>query len=125
MERLLLIGIGGGLGSIFRYLVSTGFYKLLGRDFPYGTLAVNAIGSLLVGFLFVFLLEYFDSVAEQLRTFMLIGFLGGFTTFSTFTLESFNLLEAGDPFRAFLNVIVSVVLCLFLTWIGILLGRQL
>lgn len=125
MERLFLIAFGGAIGCVLRYLVSTGVYRLFGRDFPYGTLAVNAIGSLLIGFLFVLLLEYIDSMADSFRSLLVIGFLGGFTTFSSFSLETINLIESGEMYRAFLNVFISVTVCLCLTWIGILLGRQL
>ena len=125
MERILLIGLGGGIGSIFRYLVSIGTYKLFDRSFPFGTLSVNAIGSFLIGFLFIVLLDRFNGYSDQFRSLLIIGFLGGFTTFSSFSMETINLIEGGDLYRALLNVFVSVVLCLSLTWFGILLGRQL
>lgn len=125
MDRLFLIGAGSAIGGMARYLVSTGTYKLLGRAFPYGTLTVNAVGSLLVGFLFIVLLERFDGLADQLRSLLIIGFLGGFTTFSSFSLETINLFESGEIYRAFLNIFISVALCLCLTLAGILLGRQL
>jgi CrcB protein len=125
IERLLLIGFGSGVGGIFRYLVSTGAYKIVGRTFPYGTLCVNAIGSFLAGFLFVIILERFNGIADQLRTLLIIGFLGGFTTFSAFSLETINLIESADFYRGFLNILISLVLCLSLTWVGMLLGRQL
>ena len=125
MDKLLLIGMGGALGSIFRYLFSTGIHRVFGRDFPYGTLAVNAFGSFLIGLLFVILLDRFQALAEQLRALLLIGFLGGFTTFSSFSFETISLLESGELGRSFLNIFLSVSLCLGLTWMGILLGRQL
>lgn len=125
MDRILLIGIGSAIGGIFRYLVSTGTYKLVGRTFPYGTLTVNALGSFLVGILFIILLERFNGVADQLRSLLIIGFLGGFTTFSSFSIETINLIENGELYRGLLNILISIVLCLSLTWMGILLGRQL
>lgn len=125
MKRLLLIAFGGAFGCVLRYLVSTSIYRVFGKDFPYGTLAVNALGSLLAGFLFILLLEYVDSVADSMRSLLIIGFLGGFTTFSSFSLETINLIENGEMSHACLNVVMSVVICLCLTWIGILLGRQL
>jgi CrcB protein len=125
MERLLLIALGGAVGSMFRYLISTATYKLIGRDFPYGTLSVNALGCFLIGLLFILLLDRFDDFSDQLRSLLIIGFLGGFTTFSSFSIETINLLENGELYRSLLNIIISIILCLGLTWLGILLGRQL
>ena len=125
VDKILLIGLGSAIGGICRYLVSTGVHKLLGRAFPYGTLAVNALGSLLVGVIFVMLLERFNGFADQFRALLIIGFLGGFTTFSSFSIETINLIEAGELYRGLLNIFISIILCLSLTWIGVLLGRQL
>ena len=124
MDKLLLIGLGGAFGSVCRYLVSSGVYKLFGSNFPYGTLCVNAVGSFLIGILFVLLLDNISGMADQLRALLIIGFLGGFTTFSSFSMETMNLLENGDLVRGIVNIILSVTLCLLLTWMGILLGRQ-
>lgn len=125
IPNLLFIGLGSGIGGMARYLVSTGTYKLFGRDFPYGTLCVNAIGSFLIGFLFIILLERFNALAEEMRSLLIIGFLGGFTTFSSFSIETMNLLESAEVGRAILNIVISVALCLMLTWMGMKLGRQL
>jgi CrcB protein len=124
MNKLFLIGFGSAVGGILRYLVSTGTYKILGRSFPYGTLVVNALGSFIIGFLFIILLERFNEFSDQLRALLIIGFLGGFTTFSSFSIETINLIEGGEIMRGLLNIIISIVLCLSLTWIGVLLGRQ-
>lgn len=125
MINTLLIFLGSGVGGIFRYGVSNGVYWFLGRQFPYGTLVVNASGSFLMGLLFAILLERFDGIAPQLRSLLLIGFLGGYTTFSSFSIETLNLFESGAWVSATLNIFISVTLCLMLTWLGILGGRQL
>ena len=87
MAKLAAIAIGGAAGSVLRYGVSQGIHTLVGRGFPWGTLVVNSLGSLLVGFLFVYLVER-SAVSEVLRAALFIGLLGGFTTFSTFSLET-------------------------------------
>ena len=116
MVQLLAIASGGALGAVLRFWVSSGIYSLLGREFPYGTLAVNFIGSLLIGFLSLFLVE--RVVSSEWRAALIIGFLGAFTTFSTFSLETLNLMYAGEQMKALLNIAVSVIFCLFATWLG-------
>ena len=125
MHKIILIGLGSGVGGILRYGLSTWVYSIIGRQFPYGTLAVNSIGCLMMGFLFILLLERFDGLGEPMRELLLIGFLGGFTTFSSFSIETMNLLENGESLLAMSNIFFSVFLCLLLTWMGILLGRAL
>ena len=121
----VLIFFGAGLGGVFRYWVSNGVYWLLGREFPYGTLVVNASGSFLMGLLFVVLLERFNGIAPQLRSLLLIGLLGGYTTFSSFSIETLSLFESGAWVGATVNILLSVILCIALTWLGVLGGRQL
>lgn len=121
----LFIFLGSGLGGVSRYWVSNGIYFLLGRQFPYGTLAVNASGSFLMGLLFVLLLERFDGIGPSLRSLLLIGFLGGYTTFAAFSIETVNLIESGAWLSATLNILLNVTVCLALTWIGVMGGRQL
>jgi CrcB protein len=122
--QLFAIAVGGAVGALLRFAMSNGVYKLFGRDFPYGTLAVNVLGSLLIGVLFILLIEKL-AVAAEWRAGLLVGVLGAFTTFSTFSLETFTLMENGAFLKAGLNVFLSVVLCLAATWLGIGLGRQL
>lgn len=124
MNTLVLIGIGGGIGSICRYSLANFVYWLLGRDFPIGTLIVNVSGCFLMGLLFVLFLERWMQFADQGRALLLVGFLGGFTTFSSFSIETLNLIEYGKLGAALVNILLSMVCCLLATWIGIWLGRQ-
>jgi CrcB protein len=123
MDQMLAIAGGGALGALLRYWVSNGVYAVSGRDFPYGTLVVNVLGSLLMGFLFVWLLERV-SAGIAWRAFLLIGVLGAFTTFSTFSVETVNLIESGELAHALLNMLLSVVLCVAAAAAGVLLARQ-
>lgn len=124
MNQVLAIAGGGALGAVLRYWASTAVYTLTGRGFPYGTLVVNVVGSLLIGFLSIWLLERM-SAGGALRAFLLIGVLGAFTTFSTFSLETLNLIEAGQLVRAGLNMLLSVSLCITAAALGIFFARQL
>ena len=123
MNQLLAIAAGGAVGSVLRFLTSTWVHSFAGRDFPYGTLTVNVLGSLVMGFLFVLFLDRLSDNAV-LRAGILIGALGGFTTFSSFSIETFNLIEQGDLVRAMLNIVGSLILCVSATWLGVMIGRQ-
>ncbi|MDD8017613.1 MAG: fluoride efflux transporter CrcB [Bacteroidota bacterium] len=122
MEKFLFIGLGGFLGSIARYWLATAVYKSLGESFPYGTLSVNIIGCFMIGFLMTVFEERFLALPE-LRLFLVVGILGGFTTFSSFSYETIALLRAGNFLYGSLNVLLSVVVCLVFTWIGIIVGK--
>lgn len=124
MTQLFAIAAGGAAGAVFRFWVSSGIYGLFGRSFPFGTLVVNVVGSLLMGFLYIMLLERM-TVAPEMRAALLVGFLGAFTTFSTFSIETLNLIEQADFLKAGLNIVFSVTACLLACWFGFLLGRQL
>lgn len=124
MTQLFAIAAGGAAGALFRFWISSGVYQLLGRGFPYGTLAVNVLGSLAMGFLYVLLLERL-SASPELRAALLIGFLGAFTTFSTFSIETLNLIEQAELLKAGLNMLLSVSACIVACWFGLIIGRQL
>jgi CrcB protein len=124
MIQVLAIAGGGAIGALLRFWVSGWVYAVAGRAFPYGTLAVNVLGSLAIGFLYVWLLERVAGGVAW-RAFLLIGLLGAFTTFSTFSLETLNLIEAGQLGRAVANMLLSVVLCVAAASIGVLIARQL
>ena len=78
-----------------------------------------------MGFLFILILDRFDGVAPQLRSLLLIGFLGGYTTFSSFSIETLNLIENAAWLDALSNILLSVILCILFTWLGVICGRQL
>ncbi|MCB1867914.1 MAG: fluoride efflux transporter CrcB [Gammaproteobacteria bacterium] len=123
MTQIISIAAGGAVGALLRFWVSNGVYALLGRGFPYGTLAVNVIGSLAMGLLYVFFLERM-TVSAELRGAVLIGLLGSFTTFSTFSIETLNLIEQADFMKAGLNMLLSLFACLMAAWFGLVVGRQ-
>lgn len=125
LTNALLIFFGAGLGGLLRYYFSNFIHLFFSREFPYGTMFVNISGSLLMGILFVIIFDRFNGISQQLRALMLIGFLGGYTTFSSFSIETLNLIESGEILKATFNVFFSVILCLSATWFGLLLGRQL
>lgn len=124
MTQVLAIGIGGAIGSLLRFWMSGWVHSFASRGFPYGTLTVNVLGCLAMGVLFVLLTERFSDNAV-LRAGILIGVLGGFTTFSSFSIETFNLIEQGAHFKALTNMAASLMLCVGATWIGVIFGRQL
>ena len=114
MTKFLLVFIGGGLGAVSRFLVTTALAGKLG-NFPLGTLAANFFGSLLMGLVVGLLSGRFESV----RLFVAVGFLGGFTTFSSFSAETLALIQNGQIFSAAANVIISVVAGLMACAVGL------
>ena len=124
MGKLLLIGLAGLVGTLSRYWLSGVVARRYGETFPLGTLVVNLVGCFLVGLLFYLLQERF-LVNQTARTVVMIGFLGGFTTFSSFGLQTFTLLQDGEFGLAALNVVASNLAGLFLVWAGYSLAKAL
>lgn len=122
--QILAIACGGALGALARYGVSHAITLWLGRGFPYGTLTVNVVGSLLLGFVSVILLER-ATLAPEWRGFLVVGLFGAFTTFSTFSLDTLHLLQQAAYLKALVNVLGNVLLCLVAAYIGILLAKAL
>jgi len=119
MAVLLAVALGGALGSVGRYLISTVVLPAAGPNaMPWGTLTVNVVGSFLYALLFVVLNQYLPHGAT-LRVALLAGFLGGFTTFSSFSFETVRLFQEGQSLLAILYVLASVLSCLLAVWLGL------
>lgn len=121
----LLAGLGGAIGSVGRVMMTNLITRWMGDEFPFGTIVVNITGAILMGLL----AGYSASDPGKLifspaaRTFLMIGVLGGYTTFSSFSLQTFLLLEQGNIVGALLNILLSVILCIAGIWIGFSLIR--
>ncbi|MBP2673869.1 MAG: camphor resistance protein CrcB [Deltaproteobacteria bacterium] len=124
MQIVLYIALFGAVGCLGRYYLSGWVYDLAGRSMPYGTFAVNILGAFLIGLIMEFSLRS-ALVSQELRVGLTIGFLGGLTTFSTFSYETFRLLESGQLLQALANALLSVTACLAFTFVGIVAARHL
>lgn len=118
MNHSLFIFVGAGIGGVLRYWVSNTIDHWAGESFPLGTLLVNVSRCLLMGFLFILILNRFHSLSPILRPLLLIGFLGGYTTFSAFSIETLHLFEQGNWPLGLINIVLSTLLCLLAVWIG-------
>jgi len=121
--QLLYIGLFGALGCLGRYFISGWTYAFLGRALPFGTLAVNVVGSFLLGLVMEGSLRS-TLLSPEVRMGITVGFMGGFTTFSTFSFETVRLIEEGSLFQAGTNILLNVVVCLMFAGLGIFLARQ-
>lgn len=122
MTKYLMVGFGGALGSILRFWMSSVVSGRMGTRFPYGTFIVNCTGSFLVG-LAVTLLAEKANWSPNWRYLIPIGFVGGYTTFSTFELETFRSFNDGELWMAALNVVLSVVVGFLSVWLGVITGK--
>jgi CrcB protein len=122
MVKIISLVIGGALGTTLRYFFSGTIYRITGADFPYGTLAVNIIGCFIIGFL-ISITETKFILGPNSKLLLMVGFCGAFTTFSTFILETANLLKDGQVSRAFLNMFVSLILGFIFLKAGMIIGE--
>lgn len=124
LRLLVLVALGGALGSVARFVVADVMQRTLGRGFPYGTLTVNVLGSFIIGVVAVLLIERGTADAAW-RALIIVGFLGGFTTFSSFSLDTLNLLRDGGAGPALANIAGNLILSLTACAAGLLLTRSL
>ena len=121
--RYLLVALGGGTGALTRYVAASAIMTRFGGRFPLGTLTINVTGSFLIGFLMTALTERFQ-LDPQWRLLLVVGFLGGYTTFSTFEWETFTAVRDGALWAGMLNVVSSIGLGYIAVWLGVMLARR-
>ena len=122
IRAIILVGLGGGIGSIFRYLTAVFVNKYFQTSFPWATFAANIIGCLIIGLL----LGFFDKhnlTNPDLKFLFITGFCGGYTTFSAFAAENMNLFQSENTLTAFLYIAASVLTGLFAVWLGLTLAK--
>jgi fluoride exporter len=124
LNAYLWVALGGALGSMARYGLALAMVRLTGPRFPWGILLINAIGSFVIG--------YFGTLStangrlpapNEIRLFVLVGFCGGFTTFSTFSLQTLELFRSGEALLGGINILASVAVCLAAVWLGVMLAQ--
>ena len=120
----VLVFLGAGIGGVLRFWISTLFVFLFGNQFPIGTMFINISGSFFIGFGLILISHRFPDAAVSLRSLFLIGLLGGYTTFSAFSIETLSLFEVGNYIGAALNILLSVALGLLAVWLGMSLGKM-
>ena len=123
MNTYLAVALGGALGSMGRYWLTVSLVRYPPHWLPLGTVSVNVIGSLIIGLLWAYLQQRNES--EFIRLFVAVGILGGFTTFSTFSLETIYFISENEWWRALVNIIMNVVSCLLAAAAGLAIGRWL
>ena len=123
MIRYLLVVIGGGTGALARYVAASAIMTRFGGRFPLGTLVINVTGSFLIGFLMTMLSERFK-LDPAWRLLLVVGFLGGYTTFSSFEWETYTAVRDGGFWTGMLNVVSSIMLGYVAVWLGAMLARR-
>jgi len=124
MQATIMVALGGAIGSVARYWLAL-LMLPLSRDLPWGTIAINIIGSFAISFFGTLTLDHGRfAVPEIWRLAFMVGVCGGFTTFSSFSLQTLDLLRAGQPGKAVLNIGISVIVCLIAVWLGFLAAQQ-
>ena len=121
--QIIAVGIGGFFGAISRFWLSNQMYVWLGRDFVWGTLTVNALGSFLIGLLTMLMIDKVH-LALEWRALLIVGFIGAFTTFSTFAFETVLYFQQGLFEKALVNIAGNVVLSIAMVGLGLWIGRQ-
>src|SRR5216683_2216345 len=123
MDRYLMVLVGGGVGALARYVLGTEIAARVGGRFPLGTLVINVTGSFLIGLLMTLFTERFQPHPNW-RLLLVVGFLGGYTTFSTFEYETYSAVRAGGPWIGLINIVASVALGYLAVWFGMLLATR-
>ena len=123
MYKVLFLAIGGAIGAVFRYVLSGMTYRYVNGSFPWGTMVVNLIGAFIIGFLWGISEE--SEFSPDFRTFLFIGLIGSFTTFSTYSLETFNLLRDGEIRFALMNFLFTNILSIVLVFAGVIISKYL
>lgn len=125
MREIILVFLGAGFGGVTRFVLGSLVYAYTGRNFPWGTLVINLAGSFIMGFLFVIFAQKYTNLAPYLIALVLVGVLGGFTTFSSFSIETLRLFQDGKIMYAVMNVVVSTIGGILLAWLGYVLAGKL
>lgn len=125
LKQLIFVGVGGGLGSIFRYLTSVYTAKYYAGTFPLATFLVNILGCFCIGFFAGLLDSHFPSLNSHLRLLLITGFCGGYTTFSTFAMENLSLLEYNHILTLCIYTIASIIIGIIAVWLGLTISSTL
>lgn len=123
MVNIISIFLGGGVGAVLRYWLSMTALKHFSFNFPPVTLLINILGGLLIGFLYTFFVDKHE-ISSALKLALTVGFCGGFTTFSTFSLEMFEMIKNHQIINAFSYVFLSVIICLLAVSLGVYFGKH-